>query len=82
MTALATKLSVTFPLLSDPSREVIRKYGVEDAENEIAWPALFVINEKGVIVYRVVNDSYKERPLASQIAEAIDHLDAPAAGSK
>ncbi len=70
---LAAKLGLTFPILSDPQRDVIRLFGVEDAQNEIAWPALFVIGPGRKIVRRVMLETYKERPLVSQILETLDH---------
>jgi peroxiredoxin len=69
---LAAKLGLTFPVLGDPQREVIRLFGIEDVENEIAWPALFVIGPDRKIVRRVMLETYKERPLMSQILEALD----------
>jgi alkyl hydroperoxide reductase subunit AhpC len=55
---------VRFPLLADPKRDVIRAYGVEDAENEIAWPAIFVIGHDGRVQRHLLTDNYKERPLS------------------
>jgi len=68
---LVAKLGLGFPVLSDPEREVIKRYGVEDAENEIAWPALFVIGPDGTILKRVMLETYKERPIVSQILDSI-----------
>lgn len=68
---LVAKLGLTFPVLSDPTRQVIARYGVEDAENEIAWPAMFIIGKDGVITERIMLETYKERPLASKILESI-----------
>ena len=69
---LADELKLGFPLLSDTSREMIVRYGVEDAENEISWPALFVIGKDRKILLRVMLESYKERPTLAQITEAVD----------
>lgn len=69
---LSTRVDVSYPLLSDAERTVIRAYGVEDAENEIAWPALFVIAKDGTITHRLMLDSYKERPTMKTVLEALD----------
>lgn len=69
--ALAKKLGVTFPLLSDEARTAIRAYGVEDAENGIAWPAIFVVGEDGKIAWRQISQTYKLRALPRQILDAL-----------
>ena len=69
--ALASKLGITFPLLSDESRATIRAYGVEDAENGIAWPAIFIVDKQGKIVWRALAETYKLRAGLKQILEAL-----------
>jgi peroxiredoxin len=69
---LAAKLAVDFPLLADRDRAVIKSYGVEDAENEIAWPAMFVIRKDGKIAKRLMLDNYKERPPTATLVEALE----------
>jgi peroxiredoxin (alkyl hydroperoxide reductase subunit C) len=46
---------VSFPLLSDPSREVCRAYGVLNPADERAFRATFVISPEGQIAYAVVS---------------------------
>ncbi len=58
---LADKLGVTFPILSDPGATTIRAYGVYDPENEIAWPAVFVVGKDGTIEKRWLAEDYKVR---------------------
>ena len=69
--ALAKKLGVTFPLLSDESRAGIRAFGVEDAENGIAWPAIFIVDRNGKIVWRSLSGTYKLRATSAQILQAL-----------
>lgn len=69
--SLAVKSGLSFPLLSDPDRSVIQRYGVDDPENEIAWPAVFVIGPDRKIIRRWTFDSYKERPPISSIIESL-----------
>ncbi len=59
--ALAERLGVTFPILSDPGAATIRAYGVYDPENEIAWPAVFIVGKTGTIEKRWLADDYKVR---------------------
>jgi peroxiredoxin len=68
---LAKKLGVTFPLLSDESRATIRAFGVEDVENGISWPAIFVVDKQGRIVWRSLAQTYKIRAMPGQILDAL-----------
>ena len=68
---LAKKLGVTFPLLSDESRATIRAYGIEDAENGISWPAIFIVDKAGNVVWRSLAQTYKIRAMPAQILEAL-----------
>ena len=65
------KLGVTFPLLSDVDRSTIRAYGVEDEENRIAWPAIFIVAPDGMIRWRDLAETYKERPTSEVILQAL-----------
>ena len=71
---LAKKLSLTFPLLSDPSLTAVRAWGVEDKENAISWPSMFVIAPSGKIVWRSLADTYKVRATTDQFLAAIDGI--------
>ena len=57
---LAERLGLAFPLLSDVGAG-IKAFGVFDAETEIAWPSIFVINADGTVAKRWLADTYKER---------------------
>lgn len=76
--ALARRLGLTFPLLSDPERAVIRRYGVEDAANEIAWPAVFLLARgaagEPVVRFREVSDDYRDRPSLAGLLGQVDRL--------
>lgn len=70
--ALALKLGLALPLLSDPDLDVIRKYGVEDPENGIAWPAIFIVGADGVVEWRSLVETYRERPTSRVVLDALD----------
>jgi peroxiredoxin len=72
--ALAQKLGVTFPLASDPKRDVIRAYGVEDQENGIAWPAIFIVGRDGTVRWRSLAETFKERPTSDVVLQALDRV--------
>lgn len=70
----AQELGLTFPLLADPEREVIRAWGVEDPANRTAWPAIFLVSTQGTIVWRSLATTYKieGRPSPDVILEELD----------
>jgi len=59
--AFAEKLSLTYPLLSDVSREMVQKYGmmVDDPRSvsfRLAQRAYVVIDQQGIIRYQRIMD--------------------------
>jgi peroxiredoxin len=59
--AFAEKLGLTFPLLSDFSRETVKKYDVmydnpNEARFRMARRAYFVIDKQGIIRYKHIVD--------------------------
>lgn len=69
--ALAEKLSVTFPIIADTDRELTKAFGVYDQGNDIAWPAVFVVNGDGTVAWRAFEDNFKERvPIEEIVREA------------
>ncbi len=72
--ALAERLGVTFPLLSDEDLSAIRAYGVEDAENGVAWPAIFIVGRDGRVAWRSLAETYRERTASRVVLEALDGI--------
>jgi glutaredoxin-dependent peroxiredoxin len=59
--AFAEKLGLTYPLLSDFSRDTVKKYGVmfdnpNEARFRMAKRAYFVIDKQGIIRYKHIMD--------------------------
>lgn len=75
---LAAKQGYTFPMLSDTKAEVIRRYDLLHAKAfegaDIARPAEFLIDEKGVVRWRNLTEDYKVRVRGEQILEELDRL--------
>ena len=65
---------MTFPVLSDEQRAATRAYGVEDAENRISWPSLFVVGRDGNVSWRSIAHTYKVRAAPAQILQSLDAL--------
>ncbi len=61
--AMVDKLFLPFPVLSDPSGDVIRSYDVwSDGEGGIARPSLFLIRPDSSIVFSYVGRDFADRP--------------------
>jgi peroxiredoxin len=69
--ALAKRLSVKFPLLSDAEGVAAQAYGVWDSETEIALAATFVVAKGGKIVYRMIGKDKTDRPSVDQVLGAL-----------
>ncbi len=67
----------TFPLLSDPAAEVIRRYGLlhpkggEDGQ-DIARPAEILVDSSGTIRWENLTDDIRVRARPGQVLEAFD----------
>lgn len=75
----------TFPVLSDPKAEVIRRYGVLHAragmnDQDIARPAEFLVDAAGTIRWVNLTEDLRVRARPEDVLKAIDTL-MPAAAS-
>lgn len=68
---LGTALGLSFPLLGDVDLAVIRAYGLEDAANGIAWPAIYVLDRAGTVRFRSLTENYRIREDARVVEGAI-----------
>ena len=61
--AMADKLLLPFPILSDPEAVVIEPWGVLNAaEKGIAKPALFLVLPDWSLAFRYVGEDFTDRP--------------------
>ncbi|TXK76976.1 redoxin domain-containing protein [Paenibacillus sp. N3.4] len=69
---------ITFPILSDETREVIKSYEIFSPIKwdsfRIAIPSTYIIDEKQTIRYSYIGENQGDRPSAKQILEVIDSL--------
>lgn len=70
--AMANENNLEFDVLSDPTREAIRAYGVESGQ--IAKPAVILIDSSGVVAWKHVGGSKTDRPAVNAILEQIRSL--------
>jgi peroxiredoxin len=88
--ALAEKLSLPFPLLSDPEARVIAAYGVQmkgpsdaagvrsgtgrQSSQTMAVPATFVVRPDRTIAWRYVGDAVPDRPPLDVVEREVERL--------
>lgn len=76
----ATKLSVSFPLLSDQGSKTIDAYGVRNKEASgprlegIPHPVTFVLDQKGVIRAKLFHEGYRERHTSAELIKAAKEI--------
>ncbi|MDA1193360.1 MAG: peroxiredoxin family protein [Candidatus Poribacteria bacterium] len=70
-TATAEAEGLTFPVLSDTTRETVKSYGVfHDAING-SLPATFVIDRTGIIRWKYIGKNKQDRPLPELVLEQV-----------
>ena len=74
------KLGYTFPLLSDPKAEVIRRYDVlhpraGPKSADIARPAEFLIDSNGVVRWVNLTENIAVRARPEQVLKAFDEME-------
>ena len=76
---LAQEQGYTFTILSDPNREVIRRYdlvhaGAGESGKDIARPAEFLVDTSGTVRWVNLTENYMVRARPEQILEAAKQL--------
>jgi peroxiredoxin len=74
--AFAEKMGFTYPLLSDFSRDTVKKYGVmyddpNSAQFRMAKRAYFVIDKQGIIRYKHIMEDARHMLDAEEIHETV-----------
>ncbi len=69
---------ITFPLISDPGSQIIRRYGLlndtvdpKSRTYGIPHPGTFIVDRRGVVVSRFFEDAYQERYTASTVLSTV-----------
>ena len=65
---------VSFPLLSDIHRSVIRTYGVLDEDRNVAWRSTFVIDRDGILRWGQAGDRQMVRD-GAEILRVLDLIE-------
>ena len=69
--ALAAKLKLPFHVLSDEDSGVMRRYGVYDEKNKIAFPSIFLVSKSGATEFIRAARDYADRLLISEVSSAL-----------
>ena len=80
--AFAEKLGLTYPLLSDFSRNTVKQYGVmydnpNDARFRMAKRAYFVIDKQGIIRYKHIMDDARHMLDSDEIFNTVKTIVMP-----
>ena len=76
--AMVAKLTLPFPLLSDPGGEqAIKPYGVWHEGNPFARPAVVIVAPGGRAVFREVGEDFADRLDEEEIIGALQRLGLP-----
>jgi hypothetical protein len=82
----SARRGITFPLLSDPGSQTIKRYGIFNTtipeSNQqvygVPFPGTFMLNDKMVVTARFFEPAYQERnTVASMLARLGDRVDVP-----
>lgn len=73
--AMVQKLVLPFPLLSDPEGTLLQRFGLWDADEHIAKPAIALVDGSGSIVYLYSGQDFADRPGDAAIFETFDRLE-------
>lgn len=73
--ALAERLGLEFPVLSDPELSTIRAWGVEHEGKDIALPATLVVDRSGKIAWAYVGDNPRDRPVLDTVISVLEALE-------
>ena len=68
------KLQIPFPLLSDPKGEVARAYGLWNERENVATPAVVIVNRSGEVAYLYVGSDFADRPMDGEVFAALKSL--------
>jgi peroxiredoxin len=73
---------VGYTMLSDEGSVIINKYGLRETDYPeghraygVPKPIVFILNTEGVIEGKLFEESYRERPPAVAVGEAIDQIE-------
>ena len=70
---LRRRLGLTFRLVSDGDVALSARYGVRQADRDLALPSTFVVDAEGTIRFVRVGSHPVDRPTVKDVLEALAH---------
>lgn len=67
-------MKLTYPILSDNSRNYIRMYNVLHPQEGIARPSMFIINKAGTIIWSYVGKDASDRPDMTAVIQRLQSV--------
>ena len=75
MQGLSRHLGLDYPLLSDPTGKVIKRYGVYNLLGDgVATPSVFVISDDKSVAWKYVGKTVSDRPTDTTILSKVKML--------
>lgn len=71
---LVNKLKLPFPVLSDVDHKVIDAYDLFNPDGNIAKPALFVLDKKGIVRWVFLDEDYRIRAVNDAVLAELKKL--------
>ena len=68
---LASELKLTYPILSDIYKNIIRQYGVLHPQEGIARPSMFLINKEGKVAWSYIGMVAEDRPPMATVLQQL-----------
>lgn len=68
---VAREMKLTYPILSDINKSLIRQYAVLHPDEGIARPSMFLINKQGRIVWSYVGQDASDRPAMAVVLQQL-----------
>ena len=70
------RLGLQFPILYDPSTEVVREYGLYNLFNDsVSAPATFVLDKSGAVHWKYIGQGKYDRPSTEEIIAKLGELE-------
>jgi hypothetical protein len=72
--AMVEKLTLPFPLLSDPKGDLAKRCDLWNGKEGVAIPAIVIVDRRGVVRYLYAGHDFADRPGDEEVFGALDRL--------
>jgi hypothetical protein len=71
---MVEKLTLPFPLLSDPKGDLAKRCDLWNGKEGVAIPAIVIVDRRGVVRYLYAGHDFADRPGDEEVFGALDRL--------